>query len=298
MRATALMLPLALTFAAAPAGAAPKKAVGSARIVVDPGIAKAVADPGRPAADRARDKYRHPAETLSFFGLKPTMTVIELYPSAGWYSAILAPYLAPAGRYLAAVPPGKATDSFTAKTSADAARYGKANIVAAPGGVIASVEPGSADMILTFRNIHNMMGSEDGQAGDGTAPQAFASWFAALKPGGVLGIVEHRLPETMDAAKEKDSGYLKRSTVLRLAMAAGFQLAGASDVNANPKDTHDWPKGVWTLPPNFAAGDQDRAKYAAVGESDRMTLRFVKPGGTSDPAAATDPTQAPADGQG
>jgi predicted methyltransferase len=287
LRAFAAVLPL-LAVVGTPAVAAPKKAPSTSgkaaaapaaggHVAIDPSIARAVADPGRSAADRARDRYRHPAETLTFFGLKPGMTVVELFPGGGWYSAILAPYLAADGHYVAAVPPGKATESFNALVAGDQARYGKAQIVTYDAGQQTDLVPaGTADMVLTFRNIHNLLGEPD-KAGDGDAPQAFADWYRALKPGGVLGIEEHRLPEQGDTALEKASGYVKRSTVIRLAMAAGFRLEGASDVNANPRDDHDHPKGVWTLPPTFSLGDQDRAKYAAIGESDRMTLRFVKP---------------------
>jgi predicted methyltransferase len=280
-----------LLAAKAPVRPAPHKTAArptpAQHVTVDPDIAKAVADTGRKEANRARDKYRHPAETLSFFGLKPGMTVVEMLPGGGWYSEILAPYLAAGGHFVAAVPPGKSTDNYQALLASDAPRYGKAEIVPFVDGQPNQLVPdGSADMILTFRNIHNLLGSAD-QPGDGTAPQAFSDWFRALKPGGVLGIEEHRLPETMDIAREKTTGYVKRSTVIRLAMAAGFQLAAASDINANPKDDHDHPKGVWTLPPTYDLGDQDKAKYAAIGESDRMTLKFVKP----DPNA---PVAAPA----
>ncbi|HET8611778.1 MAG TPA: methyltransferase [Sphingomonas sp.] len=290
MRRIAFVLPL-IALAASPLAAKPKhKAAAphaSARphIAIDPAIRKAVDDPGRKAENRARDKYRHPAATLSFFGLKPDMTVVEMIPGGGWYSEILAPFLAGQGHYVAAVEPGKPTDSFKALIAADPDRYGKATVATFnPGQPNELVAPGTADMILTFRNIHNLLGSPE-QAGDGNAPQAFADWYRALKPGGILGIVEHRLPETMDSAREKTSGYVKRSTVIRLAMAAGFQFAGASEINANPKDDHDHPKGVWTLPPTYALGDQDKAKYEAIGESDRMTLKFVKPDPDA-PAAA------------
>jgi predicted methyltransferase len=262
---------------AAPLAALALLSVGAIAAAPAPTLKAAIADPSRPAADRARDVYRHPAETLAFFGLKPGMTVVELLPGGGWYTAILAPYLAPRGTLIEAVPPGKATDAFTKRMAADPARYGKVRVVPfAVGQPDDPVPAGSADMLLTFRNIHNLLG-EEGTPGDGEAPRAFADWYRALKPGGVLGIEEHRLPEEMDVAREKTSGYVKRSTVIRLATAAGFRLAGASDVNANPKDTHDWPKGVWTLPPTLTLGDQDRARYQAVGESDRMTLKFVKP---------------------
>lgn len=282
---TALTVPFAVP--ATPPKPAPHKvpphAAAAPHAAVAPDIAKAVADPARKAENRARDKYRHPAQTLSFFGLKPDMTVVEIMPGGGWYTEILAPYLAASGHYVAAVPPGKATDRFQALIAASPDRLGKTRVVSfAAGQPTEFVAPGTSDLILTFRNIHNLLGSSE-QPGDGNAPQAFADWFRALKPGGVLGIVEHRLPETMETSREKTSGYVKRSTVIRLAMAAGFQLAGASEINANPRDNHDHPKGVWTLPPTYELGDQDRAKYAAIGESDRMTLRFVKP----DPNAAT-----------
>jgi len=272
--------PLAAMTPAKPAPARkPATAPAHPAVAVSPAIAKAVADPARRAEDRARDKYRHPAQTLSFFGLKPDMTVVEMLPGGGWYSDILAPYLAAGGHYVAAVPPGKSTDAFRALVAARQDRLGKAGIVAfTPGQPVDFVPEGSADMILTFRNIHNLLGSPD-KPGDGAAPQAFADWFRALKPGGVLGIEEHRLPETMASSREKTTGYVKRSTVIRLALAAGFQFAGASEVNANPKDDHDHPKGVWTLPPSYELGETDKAKYAAIGESDRMTLKFVKPGG-------------------
>jgi predicted methyltransferase len=279
--------------------ASPKKgapAAPRAGIMVAPEIRAAVDDKRRDPKNVARDTYRHPAQTLSFFGLKPDMTVIEMIPGSGWYSEILAPYLAANGHYVAAVSPGKATDSFQAFLATDADRFGKVQVVPFNAGQMNEfVSAGSADMILTFRNIHNLLGSAE-QPGDGNAPQAFADWFRALKPGGVLGIEEHRLPENMDVAREKTTGYVKRSTVIRLAMAAGFQLAAVSDVNANPKDDHDHPDGVWDLPPTYQAGDQDKAKYAAIGESDRMTLRFVKPDPDAPVAdAAPPPEQVPAD---
>jgi predicted methyltransferase len=278
--------------------AAPAKDAAAVRnrAAADPAIAAAVADPTRKPDNSARDKYRHPAQTLSFFGLKPDMTVIEMLPGGGWYSEILAPYLAADGHYVAAVPPGKSTDSFQALLASDTARYGKVQVVPFTEGQLTDfTPPGTADLVLTFRNIHNLLGSPD-QPGDGDAPQTFADWYRALKPGGVLGIEEHRLPEQMDVAREKTTGYVKRSTVIRLAMAAGFQLVAASDVNANPKDDHDHPKGVWTLPPTYELGDTDKAKYAAIGESDRMTLKFVKPdpnAPSAGDAPAPDPAAAP-----
>jgi predicted methyltransferase len=235
----------------------------------------AAAAPTRTAANLARDTYRHPVETLSFFGVKPSDTVVEIWPGGGWYTEILVPYLAAGGgRYIAAAPERSLT-GVRKLIAAQPAVYGgvqTANfpvLTQAPGTPVA---PGSADVVLTFRNVHNwMMGKQPFEAA------AFAQMYAMLKPGGTLGVVEHRLPETADAAREKSSGYIRTSTVRRLAEGAGFRLVGQSDINANPRDTADYPDGVWTLPPTYRLGDKDRARYAAIGESDRMTLRFVKP---------------------
>ena len=234
-------------------------------------IAAAVAAPTRTPANVARDRHRHPAETLAFFGVRPTQTVVELYPGGGWYTEILAPYLRN-GRYTAAAPERGLAGVGKLK-AANPAVYGAVQTAIFPAAATDKGVPnGSADVVLTFRNVHNWrFGGAD------KAQDAFNQIFAMLKPGGTLGVVEHRLPEAMPSAMEEKSGYMKRSSVLAFAQKAGFRLAGESNVNANPRDTHDYPKGVWTLPPNFAEGDKDRAKYAAIGESDRMTLRFVKP---------------------
>ncbi len=235
----------------------------------NPAVARAIAAPERTPAERARDRYRHPAETLAFFGVTPASKVVEFSPGGGWYTAILARVPAGKGSYTALVPPKGAKGAR--KMLADKGLKGTVATIDPATGTT-DVPAGSQDVVLTFRNIHNLtMGGGD------TAAKVFKAWFAMLRPGGTLGIVEHRLPEAADTAKEKDSGYLKASTVRRLAEQAGFKLAGSSDVNANAKDTHDHPKGVWTLPPTYSLGDQDREKYAAIGESDRMTLRFVKP---------------------
>ena len=235
-------------------------------------LAQAVAAPTRTPANVARDRYRHPAETLAFFGVRPEHRVLEVIPGGGgWYTEILAPYLAARGTYLAAQPAGRGQDALRAKLAAAPATYGKAKLVAFPLAD-AEVAPGSVDRVLTFRNVHNFVMAEPG-----TAERHFAAMFRALKPGGVLGVVDHRLPEDRPVALERSSGYLKRSTVVRLAQGAGFRLDGESQVNANPRDTADHPEGVWTLPPVLRLGDKDREKYLAIGESDRMTLRFVKP---------------------
>lgn len=237
-------------------------------------IANAVADPRRSEPNRARDRYRHPAETLAFFGIRPEMTVVEIWPGAGWYAEILAPLLRDKGVYIAATqPPGRYRELTEKLFAGDPARFDKARVtILDPGKPSEIAPPGSADAVLTFRNVHNLL-----MMGDAAAAQAFADFHKALKPGGVLGVVDHRLPEDRDSALERTSGYVKRSTVVRLAEAAGFRLAAESEVNANPKDGADWPKGVWTLPPVFRLGETDRAKYLAIGESDRMTLKFVKP---------------------
>jgi predicted methyltransferase len=232
----------------------------------------------RSDANRARDTYRHPVETLSFIGVKPTDTVVELWPGAGWYSEILAPYLADQGKLIAATPAGRSAESMAKRMDANPALYGKverAHFPTALGGT--GVAPGTADVVLTFRNVHNWkMGYMQPEKTD-YSEAAFREIFAMLKPGGVLGIEDHRLPETASADRERDSGYIKVSTVRALAEKAGFKFDGTSEVNANPRDTTDWPKGVWTLPPSLAMGDVDKAKYQGIGESDRMTLRFVKP---------------------
>lgn len=251
--------------------AAPAVIVQAAK--ADPAISKAIADTRRSEANRARDQYRHPAETLAFFDVHSGQTVVEYYPGGGWYTEILAPTLKGNGRYVA-MP--AATERALAGTKAlldkNADWFGTVEIAPFSQTEPTTFPAGTADRVLTFRNVHNMI-----MAGDAVAAKAFADFYSALKPGGILGVVDHRLPEEMDTALEKKSGYVKRSTIIRLATAAGFKLAGESAVNANPKDTHDWPEGVWTLPPTLQLKEVDRAKYLAIGESDRLTLKFVKP---------------------
>lgn len=268
---------LALSFA----GLATITALGAAMqpaATSKPALAAAVAAPTRTAANVARDKYRKPADTLAFFGVKPTDNVVEIWPGGGWYTEILAPYLAGKGTLTIAAPVGRGADNIAKKLDADAATYGKVGRANFPSLMPNSkpVAAGTADAVLTFRNVHNwQMGS--GNNGQGYGEAAFREIFAMLKPGGVLGIEDHRLPESADAAREKTSGYIKVSTVRALAEKAGFRFAGSSEINANPRDTKDYPDGVWTLPPSYAKKDVDRARYAAIGESDRMTLKFIKP---------------------
>jgi predicted methyltransferase len=240
---------------------------------VDPALAAAVAAPTRTPVNKERDRYRHPAETLSFFGVKPNQTVVEIWPAGGWYAEILVPYLAQRGTYYAAVPNERGQAGLNKLKTEKPGVYDKVRFTTFPVAAGEPVVPaGTADVVLTFRNVHNWsFGATD------RTQDAFNQMFAMLKPGGTLGVVEHRLPEDQAGITEAKSGYMKRSTVLAYATKAGFRLAGESNVNANPKDTHDYPKGVWTLPPNYAEKDVDRARYAAIGESDRMTLKFVKP---------------------
>lgn len=233
----------------------------------------------RSAAHKARDPYRHPKQTLTFFGIQPDMTLIEIMPGGGWYTELLAPLLNDNGQYIAAVPQSKKADSEAnaANTAvdklikADAAQFGHAKVVRFDPHAPVLGAAASADAVLTFRNVHNWV------MGD-YAPHMFAAFFKVLKPGGVLGVVDHRATPgaKLDAALKK-TGYLPQAYVIKLATDAGFKLVAKSDINANPKDDRDHPKGVWTLPPTLALGDKDKAKYLAIGESDRMTLRFVKP---------------------
>jgi predicted methyltransferase len=253
----------------------------------DAQLKAAVDSPSRAAEHKARDQFRKPAETLTFWGLKPKQTVIEVVPGTGYWTEILAPYAkATGGKYVAGV-----ADLDNPKTS-EGAKRGRAAFESkyadqAKWGTISYANfgaqskplgaPGSADMVITARNIHNFMyqGALDKLMGD---------FYAVLKPGGVLAVEEHRADPRAEAPNVSD-GYVGVATVVAAAEKAGFKLAAKSELNANPKDTKDHPFGVWTLPPsrNTAPNGQpanpqfQRAKYDAIGESDRMTLRFVKP---------------------
>ncbi|MEO7634302.1 MAG: methyltransferase [Sphingomicrobium sp.] len=256
--------------------AAPLSASFAAPVPADaPGTALrvAIAAPTRTPANVLRDRYRHPAETLTFFGVKPSDSVVEIFPSGGWYSEILAPYLRSGGGSYSVAAPDRGLAGFRALVGLNPELYGKARLATFPVRAAGEtgVADGTADVVLTFRNVHNWMMGETPYA-----EFAFRQMYAMLKPGGTLGVVDHRLPETADSARERTSGYLKVSTVRRLAEQAGFRLVGASEINANPRDTTAHPEGVWTLPPALQLGDTDRAKYLAIGESDRMTLKFVK----------------------
>jgi len=244
-------------------------------------IDRILAGDHRDPKNAARDRYRHPQQVLSFFGIRPEMTVVEIWPSTGWWTEILAPLLKDRGTYYAAYYPSQAQNApayikrvesqFDAKLAARPDVYGKVikTAVLAPSYVKLAPK-GSADMVLTFRNVHNW-------AKAGVADQMFKAFFEALKPGGILGVTDHRARPGTPFEKQVESGYLTEDYVIGLAKAAGFELAAKSEISANPLDTKDHPRGVWTLPPTLALGDQDRDKYLAIGESDRMTLKFVKP---------------------
>ena len=239
----------------------------------------AVAAPTRTEANRARDPYRHPVETLLFFGVEPDDTVVEIWPGGGWYTEVLAPYLAQGGGRLYAVAPDWGRNGINKLKAANPALYGPVLVADFPAfdSAATRVPDGSADVVLTFRNVHNWRMGYRREGKEDYSDLAFRQIYAMLKPGGVLGVVDHRLPESASDQRERESGYMKVSTVRRLAEGAGLKFVGSSEVNANPKDTADWPDGVWTLPPSYALKDKDREKYAAIGESDRMTLKFVKP---------------------
>jgi predicted methyltransferase len=241
-------------------------------------IELALAGAHRSAENRARDVHRHPVDTLLFFGIKPGMTVVEVWPgAAGWYTEVLAPLLAEHGKLYAAVTPPRPGNAyvttsrkeFTDKLAARPEIYGRVEVSSMGPGDFSIAPPGTADMVVTFLNIHNWMSL-------GFAPEAFAEMNRALKPGGILGVVDHRA----DPAKPQDpratNGYVNEDYAIAMIEAAGFELVARSRINDNPKDTKDYEQGVWALPPAYRAGNRDRAKYEAIGESDRFTLKFRK----------------------
>ena len=243
-------------------------------------LAAAIAGNWRDPKNVARDRYRHPRETLTFFGLQPGQTVIEITPGAGWYSEILAPYLRGNGTYIAAVvdpmavAEGRSRDyqqknkaGLEAKFAAAPAQYDGARVVAYDPKAPVFGPANSADLVLTFRNVHNWRSA-------GQAEGMFKGFHAVLKPGGTLGVVEHRA--AADVPADDKTGYVGEAQVIAMAEAAGFELAEKSEINANPRDTKDHPNGVWTLLPVGRHDPEDAQKYQAIGESDRMTLRFVK----------------------
>jgi predicted methyltransferase len=243
---------------------------------VDPALAAAVASPARSPAAVARDSVRHPVEELTFFGIKPTMSVVELWPGSGYWTDILGAYLAPHGHYTIAQPPSgngeedQQAQRLSARLTAEKDRLGNVNVTTLGRGHLDIAPPGSADLVVTFRNLHNWM---DG----GYADEALAAIFKALKPGGILGMEEHRGSNDQPQDPKAKSGYVRQDYAIALAKKAGFVVVASSEMNANPRDTKNWPDGVWTLPPTLAQGDKDRAKYVAVGEADNFVIKFRKP---------------------
>ena len=267
---------LACLAAFAAAASDPPETDAATRATLD----RVLAGDHRSDANRARDKYRHPKQTLEFFGLRQDMTVMEVSPGGGgWYTEILAPTLREHGQYIAAGWDPNSTSEYVktnSKKFADklAARpdlYDRAKVTAlqAPNA-LKPVPDGTVDMVVTFRNIHGWMGNDSADA-------TIKAMYAALKPGGILGVVEHRAKADQPQDPKAKSGYVREDYAIAMIERAGFKLIGKSEVNANPKDTADHPEGVWTLPPTLELGDVDRDKYLAIGESDRFTLRFQKP---------------------
>ena len=232
----------------------------------------------RTEANRARDVYRHPKETLSFFGIAPGMTVMELSPGGGWYTEVLAPLMDGNGTLIAAhsSPNGgsyarRSLGGFLKKLGENGDVYGSVEVsTLQPPNAVSPAAPGTVDLALAFRNVHSWLRADQ-------AEMMFSVIAETLKPGGVLGIVQHRGDAGLSLEQMKNTAYVSEEKVIELAQLAGLELDARSEINANPKDTKDHPRGVWTLPPTLAAGDTDRERYVAIGESDRMTLRFVKP---------------------
>jgi predicted methyltransferase len=249
--------------------------------VADEALKAAIAGAQRTPANAARDGWRHPYETLRFFGLRPDSTVVEISPGGGWYTEILAPYLREHGQLILAGDDPEsdkpatvqALERFKARLQAQPAVYGRvAMTVFAPPAKLNYAASGSADLVLTFRNVHNWS-----KFGDEGVRAVFASAFRSLKQGGVLGVVEHRLPADRPQDANTSTGYVHQDYVIAMAQSVGFRLEAASELNANPRDTADHPGGVWALPPSYANKEVDRDIYQAIGESDRMTLKFIKP---------------------
>ena len=239
----------------------------------------ALSGDNRSADNKARDEYRHPRETLEFFGLKSGMTVVEIAPGGGWYTEIMAPLLKDNGRVYAAHYSANGPGGYYRKSLGTYLQKLGENNDIYEGVIVTTLQPpgettiapaGSADLVVAFRNVHSWLRA-------GSAQQTMSAIYTALKPGGVFGVVQHRAKAGTDLESMKKSGYVTERQVMDIAEAAGFVLAGASEINANPKDTADHPAGVWTLPPSLRMKEKDRAKYIAIGESDRMTLKFIKP---------------------
>ncbi|OLL31161.1 methyltransferase [Burkholderia sp. SRS-W-2-2016] len=280
---TAAFLALTLTGCTSSAlNAQDSSPAGTAQSTVTAGsLDAAISGPQRSNQARARDVYRHPKETLQFFELAPTQTVLEIAPGGGWYTDILAPYLHASGQLYEAqyvstsadlVAADAATDrNFRGKLANNPALYGKVVVGTLQAGQLEGFDADAKfDRVFTFRNIHNWMK-------DGQLDANLRAFYRALKQGGELGVEEHRARPGTSVQQMIESGYVSEAFVIEHAQAAGFVLVARSEINANPRDTKDYPHGVWSLPPTYKGGDVDRSRFAAIGESDRMTLRFAKP---------------------
>jgi len=261
-----LLLTAVATFALA--------SVAMATDVVDPALLNAVQNPARSPNFVARDKYRHPVEELTFLGLRPDATVLEIWPGGGYWSEILAPYLHDHGTYYTPVEAGgdwaKYSKTFRKKVADDPKTYEHVHMTEMGQGFDDIAPPNSVDLVLDTRNFHNWMDIGD-------VPEMLADIKRVLKPGGILVIEDHRALDTVPQDPKAENGYVRQDFVIDAAKKSGFEFVEASELLANPKDTKNWPQGVWTLPPTFALKDQDHAKYAAIGEADNMLLKFRKP---------------------
>ncbi len=257
-----------------------------ATVEEDP-LASAISNDLRTPEERTRDEHRHPYETLTFFGVEPDDTVLELWAGRGWYTRVLTPYVGPTGKLYVTAYSMDSDKEYRREMTKAVQDY----LAKAPSGgdvdVISVATPevdidleNQVDVVLTFRNIHNWVAG-------GYDEDVYKEAYDALKPGGVFGVVEHRGPEGITREESAESGYMDQNAVIADIEAAGFEFVEASEINANPKDTKDHPEGVWTLPPSLRLGDKDRDKYEAIGESDRMTLKFIKPAAAAKDAPST-----------
>lgn len=259
--------------------AKPVERAEPAPVVSNPALEAAIAGEHRSEKNAARDQYRHPLETLTAFGVKADDTVVEMWPGGGWYTEVLAPYLRDNGKLIAASFDPNAGVNFQAKMdakyreklAANPAVYDKVEVI--PFGrpyAGLPLEEGSVDVVLTFRSSHNWMR-------DDAMEKAYQAAFNALRSGGTFGVVQHRARPDQPPLWARKFGYMPQAYVISIAEKVGFKLESSSEVNANDKDRKDYSAGVWTLPPSYRLGDENREEYAAIGESDRMTLKFVKP---------------------